>query len=83
LVYPAVGGGVAFMWRNNDDPAMPWSGPWVFGQGLGHVDAVTMIQSNYGDPGNLELIARVGDALQFFWRDSGPAFTWNGPFQTP
>ena len=40
-----------------------------------------MIESNYGSPGNLELIARIGDTLQFFWRDSGPAFNWNGPYQ--
>jgi hypothetical protein len=39
-----------------------------------------MIQSNYGTPGNLVVIARVGGALQFFWRDSGPAFHWNGPY---
>ncbi|MFD0529673.1 hypothetical protein ACFQ1I_27105 [Kitasatospora arboriphila] len=40
-----------------------------------------MIQSNFGSPGNLELIARVRDTLQFFWRDSGPAFHWNGPWR--
>jgi len=81
LAYPAVGGGIGFMWRNNDDPAMPWSGAGVFGQNAGQVSDLTMIQSNYGSPGNMELIARVGDTLQFFWRDSGPAFQWNGPFQ--
>jgi len=81
LVYPAAGDGLSFMWRNNDDPNFPWSAPSTFGQNLGHVDAVTVIQSNFGDPGNLELIARVGDTLHFFWRDSGPAFAWNGPFR--
>ncbi|MFD0529674.1 hypothetical protein ACFQ1I_27110 [Kitasatospora arboriphila] len=60
---------------------MPWSAPFTFAQDLGQVDALTMIQSNYGSPGNLELIARVRDTLQFFWRDSGPAFHWNGPYQ--
>jgi hypothetical protein len=69
------------MWRNNDDSKMPWSAPFVFGQNVGRVDAVTMIQSNYGSPGNMELIARVGDRLQFFWRDSGPQFKWSGPFR--
>ncbi len=39
-----------------------------------------MIQSNFGTPGNLEVIARVGDRLVSFFRDSGPAFNWNGPF---
>jgi hypothetical protein len=41
---------------------------------------VTLIQSNFGSPGNLELIARVGLQLHFMWRDSGPAFQWTGPF---
>jgi len=80
LVVPLGSGGLAHYWRNNDDPTMPWYGPFPFGQGLGNVDAVTMIQSNYGSPGNLEVVARVGDTLQFFWRDSGPAFNWNGPY---
>ncbi|MEU6431277.1 CAP domain-containing protein, partial [Microbispora sp. NPDC046973] len=80
LVYPAAGGGLTFMWRNNDAAGLPWSAPWTFAQDLGHVDAVTLIQSNFGG-GNLELIARVDDDLYFFWRDSGPEFRWNGPFR--
>ncbi len=80
LVVPAAGGGLVHLWRNDDNPYLPWSGPTPFGQSLGAVDAVTMIQSNFGSPGNLEVIARVGSQLQFFWRDSGPAFNWNGPF---
>lgn len=81
LVAPAAqGGGMLFWWRNNDDPALPWAGPYPFGQTLGTVDEITLIQSNFGSPGNLELIARAGDRLYFFWRDSGPTFNWNGPF---
>jgi hypothetical protein len=79
LVVPAAaGGGMLFAWRNNDSPSLPWSAPVRFGTGL--VDAITMIQSNFGSPGNLELIARVGTQLQFYWRDSGPTFRWHGPF---
>ncbi len=80
LVVPSAGGGLAFYFRNNDDPSFPWNGPFPFGQSAGQVEAVTLIQSNFGDPGNLELVARVGDRLAFFFRDSGPAFNWNGPF---
>ena len=79
LVYPSVDGGLNFMWRNNDDPNRPWSGVFRFGQEVGRVDAITLIQSNFG-PGNLELIARVGDQLHFFWREANPPFTWHGPF---
>lgn len=80
LVTPMASGGLAHYWRNNDDPFMPWFGPYPFGQELGPVDAATLIESNFGSPGNLEVVARAGDALYFFWRDSGPAFQWNGPY---
>jgi hypothetical protein len=80
LVVPAATTGMLFSWRNNDDPSLPWAPVLPFGVGAGTVDAVSMIQSNFGSPGNLELIARVGNQLQFYWRDSGPAFRWNGPF---
>jgi hypothetical protein len=81
LVVPSAGGGLMHFWRNNDDPTLPWSGPTLFGASLGQVDGVSMIESNFGSPGNLEVIARVGTTTQFLWRDSGPAFNWNGPFQ--
>jgi len=77
---PSQTGGLLHFWRNNDEADLPWSLPTLFGQGLGAVDAVAMIQSNCGNPGNLELVCRVGNTLYFFWRDSGPAFDWNGPF---
>ena len=32
-----------------------------------------MIQSDFGDSGNLEVVGRIADRLVFFWRDSGPA----------
>ncbi len=78
LVIPLAGGGLGYYWRNNDDTKLAWSPLVVFAQSLGKVDAVTMIQSNFGSPGNMELIARVGNRLYSMWRDSGPAFTWNG-----
>jgi hypothetical protein len=80
LVVPLVGGGLAHMWRNNDDPARPWSAPTPFGLGTGTYTTVSMTQSNFGDPGNLEVVAQTGNLLAFFWRDSGPSFTWHGPF---
>jgi hypothetical protein len=79
-VVPMAGGGLAHFWRNNDDPALPWNGPFPFGASAGHFDYVALVESNFGYPGNLEVIARAGDQLLFFWRDSGPAFNWNGPW---
>ncbi|WP_182911866.1 hypothetical protein [Sphingomonas cavernae] len=81
LVYPASDGGIWFAWRNNDSGSLPWSAPIKFATSIGMVDEITMIQSNFGSPGNLELIARTGSRLWFFWRDSGPGFQWNGPFE--
>jgi hypothetical protein len=55
----------------------------VFGRGSSQtdrIDAVTMIESNFGSPGNLEGVARIGDKLAYFLRDSGPSFSWTGPF---
>src|SRR5260370_16709844 len=71
-------GGLAHYWRNNDNPLGPWFGPIRFGQEAGRFEAVGMIQSNFGDPGNLEVVGRIADRLVFFWRDSGPAVRWNG-----
>jgi len=80
LVTPVLDGGLAHYWRDNDDPDFPWSGPTLFGAELGLVNAVTLIQSNFGDPGNLEVVCASGvDQLNYFWRDSGPAFSWHGP----
>jgi kumamolisin len=81
VVVPLTIGGLAHFVRVNDVSTAPWCGPdQVFGASLGAVDAVSMIQSNYGSPGNLEVVARVGDKLFTFWRDSGPDFHWSGPF---
>jgi hypothetical protein len=83
VVYPLRSGGLAHVWRDNDHGAN-WVGPpTVLGSELGRVDAVAMIESNYFDPGtdgpgHLEVIARAGPSLYFFWRDS-THFVWNGP----
>jgi hypothetical protein len=79
LVAPLASGGLGHWWRDNDDAHLHWYGPFMFGTNLGKVDAVSLIQSNWGDPGHLELIAQADGQLAFFWRDSGPDFRWNGP----
>ena len=80
FVVPLAAGGLAHFWRDNDNPSLPTHGPIVFGASAGKVDAAAFIQSNFGVPGDFEVIARVGSGLVFFWRDSGPALQWNGPF---
>jgi hypothetical protein len=81
VVVPSATGGLLHYYRNNDDPTLPWSGPTAFAGTLGLVDDVTLIQSNFGKPGNLEVIARVGTRIYALWRDSGPGFGWSTPVQ--
>ncbi len=78
LVVPLASGGIAHYWRNNDDPAFPWIQSTVFAAELRHVDAVALIQSNFDQSlgGNLEVIARVGEDLYHFWRDSKTRSIW-------
>ncbi len=80
LVVPHSTAGIIHCVRNNDDsPNFPWKEAEVFGTRVGKVAAVSLIQSNFGLPGHLEVIARAGDSLMHFWRDSGPEFKWQGP----
>jgi hypothetical protein len=81
LVVPLAGGGLGHFFRDNDAPGLPWSNqPVVFGSNLGSVDAVSLIQSNFSasgsGPGNLEVIARVGNQLFAFFRPDQPPFQW-------
>ena len=87
LVTPLEGGVMAHLWRNNDDPALPWSAPTIFGTNLPHqLEAVALIQSDFGLPdlGNLEVAARMGSRTCHFWRKpqlpfEGPPLEWHGP----
>lgn len=77
VVVPYPGGGMAHYWRANDG-TQAWIGPNIFGTDAGAVDAVSLIQSSYGQ--HLEVVARIGDHLEHFWRDSNfPTQTWYGP----
>jgi hypothetical protein len=82
LIVPLADGGLAHYFRDNNVVSRPWSGPVVFGADIGRFDAVTFIQSNFTAGtgiGNLELVARVGDELYFYWRDDTLDSTWYGP----
>jgi hypothetical protein len=86
MVAPLRSSGVAHYSRVNDDPALPWFGPTIFGDNIGKIDAATMIQSNFstgGSRGNLEAVLRWGGELIFFWREDKPPYTWHGPDLIP
>ncbi len=79
LVVPRANGGFSYYLRNNSRPDLRWLGPFDFATDAGILDAATLIQSNFGEPGNLELVARSEDRLVFFWRESGIESNWHGP----
>ncbi len=87
VVAPLATGGIGHWWRNNDSPALPWSGPAVFGTGLGKIEGVGFLQSNFGTPGNLEVIATIVSGptrkLAHFSRQSAAPFAWSGPIFLP
>ena len=80
VVVPHRDGGLVHWARENDDPSLPWSGPFRFGDGRLY-DRVALIQSNFGSTGNLEVIAIDNSGrLAFFWRMDEAPWTWHGPF---
>ena len=80
LVVALAGGGLGHLWRDNDQAHHPWIEVPSFGTSLGQVEAVALIQSNFGPPpGHLELIARAGQDLFLFWREAVPPFAWSSP----
>jgi hypothetical protein len=80
LAVPSARGGIDLYWRDNDDPLMPWNGPYGVARDIGRVDEVSLIETNYDSPGNLEMMVRCGERLAYFWRDSGPQRSWRGPY---
>src|SRR5688572_2719460 len=78
IVPKSHGVGFVHFWRNNDDGALPWVGPNCFG--VGKNSDVSVIQSTYGDPGHLELIANESGRLAHYWRDDNDPWAWKGPF---
>jgi len=63
-------------WRNNDDGVYPWYKSVSFGENVDSAPA--LIQGNFGDRGNFELVVREGNKLRHYWRandDSG--YPWH------
>jgi hypothetical protein len=77
LVTPLAAGRMAHLWRNNDVSGFPWSGPTNFGSG--RPPAISLIQGNFGSPGNLELAAWREGRAAIYWRLGRPPWTWSGP----
>jgi hypothetical protein len=87
VIVPSVNRGLLHLFRNRDSEAARrstgaagWTQGPLFGQAAGNFDSVALVQGDYGDPGNLEVVARSGDRLWFFWRGGPPSWTWSEGF---
>ena len=93
LAVPAALNGFYYTSRDNDDPRLPWGKEIpddveLVGANLGHIDSVSLIQSNFGtnnnSPYNFEVIVSAGGGLYQFWCTydaQNNRFQWNGPIQ--
>lgn len=77
LVVPVKGGGLAHYCKSNNQEGSPWYGPVYFGNA--EVNAVSMIQSNFGQFGHLELVTIESGKLMYYWRDDTSPYSWHGP----
>jgi hypothetical protein len=75
LVVPHVQEGFVHFWRDNDDPKLPWHGPFHFGGTP--ISGLALIQSNYGTKGYLEVVACEGNTLAHYQRLDKAPWTWN------
>ena len=71
-------GGLVHIWRNNDETSLPWKGATTFAGGIGEVGGVSLIEGNFGSPGNLEVVVNGGGNLLHYYRDN-KEFKWSGP----
>ena len=55
-------------WRNNDASGYPWKKGVLFGSSVGSAPA--MIQSNFGNRGNFEVVVKEGTRLRHYWRNN-------------
>jgi hypothetical protein len=76
VVAPYPSGGIAHYWRDNDHNGVWYAPTAIFGPS-GQVDAVSMIESSFG---NLEVVARAGDQLSHYYRDYLGAWHGTGVF---
>lgn len=71
-------GGLAHIWRNSDDTSFAWKEATTFASGIGEVAGVSLIEGNFGSPGNLEVVVNGGGTLLHFYRETKD-LKWNGP----
>ncbi|WP_437928357.1 alpha/beta hydrolase [Sorangium sp. So ce291] len=81
LVVPAADAPFGVEHHRREEASGPWRHAATFSRDLGPIGAVSLIQSNFGDPGHLEAVARAraGDRLAAFWCAPGSEPSWSEP----
>ncbi|WP_437636247.1 poly(ethylene terephthalate) hydrolase family protein [Sorangium sp. So ce854] len=79
LVLPAADAPFGVEHHRREGAGGPWRHVATFARELGEVGAATLIQSNFGDLGNLEAVARAGDRLAAFWCAPAGEPSWSEP----
>jgi hypothetical protein len=71
-------------YRDNDKPGFPWSKSGCFGDNRLTGKTPTLIQSNFGNKGNLEVVVQeVGDLCHYYRDNDTPGFPWSNAACTP
>lgn len=78
MAIPGNHRGVHSYWHSPDAPLANWHDSVVVGDIWGKVASATLLRSNLGDQGNLELVIRVGGKLGHYWRNHAPDGAWQG-----
>src|ERR1700738_194307 len=77
VVLPRLeGGGANQLWRDNDAPTTPWTGPTLAFGSPDDTYALSLIQGNSGSTGNLEVVAAEGSQLVHHLRDDDAGGRW-------
>lgn len=80
LLVPNVDQGFTYYWKNSNVTAdSPWNKGAVVGSDQGHIDAMSITQSNNSIIGSLDVVVRVGDKLMFYWLTFDNGLNWHGP----
>lgn len=82
VVLPSYPTGMAIWSQDARTPDSPWTSSAAFGQAIGQIDYACMIQSNKGNPGNMEVIAQQGRDLYYltYYLTADPSkWSWSAP----
>lgn len=75
LVNTSANNSFEYFARDNNDPNLNWYGPTLIDPIK--IDACSLIQSNFGYMGNLEVVVRSGSQLFYFWREDLWPYEWH------